>query len=71
MISFIKQLCIPLDMCQYLKACCFCNRAFRTADVNKCNTHTHTVYGMEITIKGMAITVANSDSVTNIYDGRG
>ena len=42
---------------------------------NVTHTHTHTharaVYGVEITLKGMAITVANNDSDTNIHDGRG
>jgi len=53
-----------------LKDCWFCNRTFRTVDVNKCNTDIHTVYVVEITLKGMAIIVANNDSDTSTHDGR-
>jgi hypothetical protein len=38
---------------------------------NITQTHTHTVYGVEITLKGMVTTVANNDSDTSVHDAKG
>lgn len=38
-------------------------------NVTQTHIHMHTVDGVEITMKAIAITAANTDSDTNIHDG--